>query len=620
MERDSDYNSIAKSEIYKTYYGFEALDTPLMFKPFNLMSSSKFNLMIESNKTLLELNNTSDGKSLLDNLRLLLVKDIPLPSGTDTATMSLSEAEDNFTVSFHELELITKLVKPSINFLFKHEDKLYGLSSTTFKNSLKRNCLDEETKKIKSSAVKDLVTDLDENPGNLYGCVKLYPIGFTLGKILTALLPSNTKQSVISYMVTFINSSKEISPTEYDPHIHEIESNLITYYYNVKNYARGHEGTPLGNSCMRGSENTNQITFYEDNPNAVRMIVYIDNEKKLAARALLWKTITGNYVVDRIYYISSNTAVELAKYCKIKGYNTCYQQNANNYALPMEDVNNVIVQLDQLENREHQPYYDSMKFVDIINNLVARNSNSLAKYNNSLQRDYVILKLDSFQPGNLHGRDYWDDESLPMSIKGVKKQAIIRDAKGRELESFRNITIVQRPFKGLMPANRVVKLLPDEIPVTSSYVKEMIRRYNCIRTVLVVDKDIKYRLSDKKDTLYSTFHDSHILKRDSIFIKSINGYALKQIHDYPKFHDKLKTIKVKRLYVNKLVSVRAEGIKYLQEQFALIPGKISLSSIRPSRVFMTKASNITATSIMLKGIPVPIKYIKIIKNKTNGQN
>jgi len=163
-------------------------------------------------------------------------------------------------------------------------------------------------------------------------------------------------------------------------------------------------------------------------------------------------------------------------------------------------------------------------------------------------------------------------------------------------------------------------MLPDNIPVTSSYVRQMMHKYHCIRPILTINVNPTYKLADKKDTIFSSFHNTYILKKESIFIKSIKSYTVKEVYKFPEFREKIKLLKIKRLYINKLISVKPEGINYLQEQFSLLPGKIGLSSIRPSRSFMVKANSITPTYIMLKGIPVPIKYIKIIKNKNNGQN
>jgi hypothetical protein len=291
----------------------------------------------------------------------------------------------------------------------------------------------------------------------------------------------------------------------------------------------------------------------------------------------------------------------------------------------LENQDNVIVQLDQLENREHQPYYDSMKAIDVVNKLIGRNANVLASYNAGLKRDYVTLQLDGFRAGSIrpggHNWDYDDDNPvMPLSIGDNKKHSIVRNAEGKELQSFRNVTIVQRPFKGLMPKNRVVSLVPGNIPVTSSYVADMIRRYNCIRTVIRIDEKLAYRLADKKDTVFSRFHNGYILKEDGIFTKAVNGIVHKNIYKHSKFREDIKLLRIKRLFVNKLVSVRPDGIKHLKEQLALLPGKISLSSIRPSRTFMLKTDNITATSVILNGIPVPIQYIKIIKKQNHGQN
>jgi hypothetical protein len=624
MESNKENNLIVHSKTYKSLYGFEEETTPLYYHPLKLITTAEFDSMISRNNHLSRLRSNAmghvnhDHTQMLALLRMLLVNDAP-DSDSVHASMKIVSTEEPVQIPLQKMLLNTKLIKPSNNFIFKNGDKYYGLTAVSFKNSIKRNCINEETKKVIPENIEEMMKELDKDPLLLFNEVYLHPVQLTLGKIITMMMPG-IRASVISDMVTFIGSSDKLTGNEIlDPHIHEVESNLITYYYNERNYGRNNDGTPLGNSCMRASGQTDQITFYEDNPDAVKMIVYI-KEKKLEARALLWKNVHGDWIVDRIYYISSNTAIDIARYCKIKGYKTCYNANYHTYAIDQANDDDVIVKLNQIENREYQPYYDSMKYVDVINNLIAKNKNALIKYNRELERDYVILMLDGFRMGSMYRDNPWDDEVCPLSIKGQTKHVALQDIDGKRLQSFRDITIVKKPFRGLVAKQRVVNMMPGDIPTSSSYIRDMIRKYNCIRPVLRLDKKLTYRIADKKDTVFSPFHDSYILKDESIFVKSINGIALKKLHEYGKFREELTLLKLKRLYANKLVSVKPEGIQYLQEQLALIPGKYALSSIRTSRTFMIKASCITTTSIMLKGIPVPIKYIKIIKNQNNGSN
>jgi hypothetical protein len=156
-------------------------------------------------------------------------------------------------------------------------------------------------------------------------------------------------------------------------------------------------------------------------------------------------------------------------------------------------------------------------------------------------------------------------------------------------------------------------MYPEKVIATSSYIREMIRKYNCIRNVLVIEEDkLITRLADKKDTIYSHFHKSFILKQDSLFVKDLGTFILKETPRNKELREQLRLLKVRRLFANRLVHVKPEGLAFLQQQFSLLPGTIKLSCIRSSRTFMLTKDNITLSSAILKGIPVPLKYIQII--------
>lgn len=68
--------------------------------------------------------------------------------------------------------------------------------------------------------------------------------------------------------------------------------------YKSKNYA-SHSGS-LGNSCM--NDESYLVSFYAYCPTA-RLLVLLDEDDKILARALLWKDHEDRNIMDRVYYI-----------------------------------------------------------------------------------------------------------------------------------------------------------------------------------------------------------------------------------------------------------------------------------------------------------------------------
>lgn len=604
---------IIEHEVYKSYFGFQEKTTPLFYKPLGLINKEVFDKLTESNKYLVELKKTVEGVETLDTLFSVLGDVRNTEEDAFDANCIMTGIAEPVLIPMDWIHVTTKLLKPHLNFIYEHGGQFYGMTGVAFKNNIKRGCFDEDTKKIREDLVKQILDGMEEEGiCGIFDYLEFRPIITSLGRILTVLLP-NAKASVISDIVTYIHATTKAKLSEQvDDHIHIVDSDVITYYYNEKNYCKTNEGTVLGNSCMRGSNNTEQIKFYDDNPDAVQLIVYI-KDKKLEGRALLWKTVTGKFIVDRIYYASSPVATEIAKFCKTKGFQTCYSSNCGNYGLYMANRDEVVIKLNQIENREYQPYFDSMHYIDILNGLISPKQEGLVKHGKDNGLNYVVMRLENYDPGSMYRNRPWDENIYPIKVGESSEHKVVCDAEGKRLNSFKDITITQRPFKGLMPRSKTVCMYPEKIITTSSFVREMIHKYNCVRNVLVVENNkVVTRLADKKDTVYSHFHKSFILKQDSFYIKDLKTVVLKQTSQNKELREQLRLLKVRRLFVNKLVHVKPEGMAFLQQQFSLLPGTIKLSCIRSSRTFMLTKDNITLSSVILKGIPVPLKYIQII--------
>lgn len=96
--------------------------------------------------------------------------------------------------------------------------------------------------------------------------------------------------------------------------ISEVKGEDIRFWYDQKNYTKKGGGT-LHNSCMRHSNFGYKFDIYVDNPEKCSMIILLDDERRLLARAILWKTDTNVYL-DRIYYTHDHERVSFEKYAK----------------------------------------------------------------------------------------------------------------------------------------------------------------------------------------------------------------------------------------------------------------------------------------------------------------
>lgn len=97
-----------------------------------------------------------------------------------------------------------------------------------------------------------------------------------------------------------------------DPFIKLVEGDEIIYWYNEKNYAEK-KGT-LGNSCMKYSWCDKYLKFYSENcKGIVKLLIKTDENNKLVARALVWKTDDTIYM-DRVYTIDNKDEMIFIKW------------------------------------------------------------------------------------------------------------------------------------------------------------------------------------------------------------------------------------------------------------------------------------------------------------------
>jgi len=129
----------------------------------------------------------------------------------------------------------------------------------------------------------------------------------TIGKLSRSILKDNGYTFTDSEIEEFVNlfKAKYDSEKENSELFKIISGEDITFWYNGDNYVPGYR-SPLHKSCMRYEECETYFGIYVENPDKCQMVIYLDEDKKLKARAILWKLDYSeegyDYFLDRIYY------------------------------------------------------------------------------------------------------------------------------------------------------------------------------------------------------------------------------------------------------------------------------------------------------------------------------
>lgn len=85
-----------------------------------------------------------------------------------------------------------------------------------------------------------------------------------------------------------------------DVKLEVVSGEEIRKWYNEENYSYG-KGS-LNKSCMRGEDSQEFFDIYVENPEVCQMLILFNhNGTKINGRALLWKTVYGLKVMDRVY-------------------------------------------------------------------------------------------------------------------------------------------------------------------------------------------------------------------------------------------------------------------------------------------------------------------------------
>jgi hypothetical protein len=119
----------------------------------------------------------------------------------------------------------------------------------------------------------------------------------------------------------------------YNPELFSIvEGNDIIKYYHVDNYFK--RSGDLGSSCMRNNSNQHQIEFYAKNNNVSLIIMRPEGMDTIIGRALLWTTVDGIRVMDRIYTTDSKLVSLFHRYAAENSIVNIYEYRISDSGKP----------------------------------------------------------------------------------------------------------------------------------------------------------------------------------------------------------------------------------------------------------------------------------------------
>jgi hypothetical protein len=207
-----------------------------------------------------------------------------------------------------------------------------------------------------------------------------------------AMVEFNITDSTIE---TFVNLYKSYFTYDENKMI-VVSGDDIKKYYLEDNYwsPSGKKSGSLWNSCMRQSERNKFLNIYSKN-DCVKMLVYLSDDNKVRARALLWQDVkehnsTESYkFMDRIYSYFDHDINFFKKWASENGYIYKAEQNAKSetlFEIDGEIVRKKLYVILENNNFSYFPYLDTFKYFNTFKN---RFSNS-----DRFNYDYTLVQSD----------------------------------------------------------------------------------------------------------------------------------------------------------------------------------------------------------------------------------
>lgn len=203
----------------------------------------------------------------------------------------------------------------------------------------------------------------------------------------------------------FVAQNKEVDSEK----IKIVTGDDIKKYYHEREHTRTSRPTPLLSSCMKYDFCQPYLDIYAKNPEVCSMMVEFDEENKVRARALIWKTVRGQIYMDRIYGDNKSVAF-FRNYATEQGW---WFKEQNTYTAPCQvnvdgkkSTRRMRVKLDFIP--DEFPYMDTMLYL-------SKEKMELSNSRASLKNSRDLSELRSTRGGSraLRRPPLIDETSIP---------------------------------------------------------------------------------------------------------------------------------------------------------------------------------------------------------------
>jgi hypothetical protein len=192
-------------------------------------------------------------------------------------------------------------------------------------------------------------------------------IEIKIGRLIFRLLGEKVQPQEIE---SFVNEYKSIlKAKKLHRNFKLVSGDDIRKWYNQENYAEG--GGNLKDSCMRHRFCQIFFDLYAHNPDKVRMLILLDEDRqKILGRSLIWNLDrpSGRVFMDRVYFSNDfilnmfiNYAIKHNWFYKLESMDNILQVVHNSKIVKLTMVVKV-----RKEEHEYYPFIDNLGFYDPI--------------------------------------------------------------------------------------------------------------------------------------------------------------------------------------------------------------------------------------------------------------
>jgi len=203
----------------------------------------------------------------------------------------------------------------------------------------------------------------------------------SISRDLSSIKPGHMK---IGKLVTalFTKAGVDFKPTDIEDFVNKYKSEVkqmrdkfdsfdivkgeeIRKAYLMNSYLN--QSGSLGNSCMRYDNCQKFLDIYVKNPEVCSLVVLLEEEKKVAGRALLWTDSKGRKIMDRIYTNNSANEQLFVDFAKANGFWFKQRQDMHaDTAFIGPDGQRIesgfVIELSMKGEYDYYPYMDTMKY------------------------------------------------------------------------------------------------------------------------------------------------------------------------------------------------------------------------------------------------------------------